>query len=78
MTAKSNPGTTATAITLDDAIEHNPPFRAFYVGVSGNLKITTPNGDEVTFVAAPVGILPVEATVIWSTGTAASSVVGLR
>lgn len=36
------------------------------------------SGNVVTFVAVPVGILPIEAQMVYTSGTTATSVVGLR
>ena len=53
-------------------------IRAFYVGVTGNVKVTAQNGTTATFVAVPAGQwMPVTCTRIWSTGTTASSITGV-
>ena len=50
--------------------------RGIYVGVGGDIKVTTVDGDTVTFVAVPQGvILPVRAKRIFATGTTAASLV---
>jgi hypothetical protein len=67
----------ATTITAADS-DLATPVRAFYVGTGGNVKVTTTNGDEVTFSNVATGtILPVSVKRIWSTGTTASNIVGL-
>jgi hypothetical protein len=48
-----------------------------YVGGTGDIKIDTPNGDTVTFSAVPVGIFPVRANRVYSTGTTATNIVAL-
>lgn len=77
--AKTKPAVEATAVTLSDATVYNPPFRSLYVGEGGSLKIRDASGNDVTFVGVPTGaVLPVEAAMVYSTGTDAASVVGLR
>jgi hypothetical protein len=51
--------------------------RGIYVGVTGNVKVDLPNNSAVIFVAAPVGILPVQATKIYNSGTTATSMLAL-
>lgn len=52
--------------------------RGIYIGVGGDLKVTTIDGDTVTFKDAPQGsIIPVRAVVIFDDGTAATDLVGL-
>lgn len=65
------------AITKHDS---NPnEFRAIYVGGAGNIKITGRNGEVFTLIGVPVGsILPIATSVIWSTDTTATNMVGLR
>ena len=53
-------------------------IRGFYVGATGDVRVTTINGNDVTFVAVPAGqIMPISCQRIWSTGTTATSIVGL-
>lgn len=53
-------------------------YAGFYVGVSGDVKVTTVGGTDVTFTAVPSGaIIPLSVTKIWSTGTTATNIVGL-
>ncbi len=54
-------------------------YRAIYVGGTGNVKVTSVSGDVATFVACPVGlIIPVAVKRVWSTGTTATYLVGIR
>ena len=48
-----------------------------YVGASGDLKVTTVGGNDVVFVAVPIGFFPVNVLKVWATGTTAASVVAL-
>lgn len=67
-------------ITPSDSVPLNFGFtRGIYVGVTGNVKVTTVNGTSAIFVAVPAGyIIPVAAKLIWSTGTTATSIVGMK
>lgn len=59
------PGTDAVAAEPSDAIEYDPPFRALYVGESGDVVITTLAGRTATFKRVPQGmILPVAGTCV--------------
>lgn len=52
--------------------------RAIYVGGAGDISLLTIRGSTVTFANVPAGlILPVQATRVLSTGTTATSLVGL-
>jgi hypothetical protein len=52
---------------------------ALYVGGAGNVAVKTEDGTTLTFTAVPVGsILPIRTTLILSTGTTATALVGLR
>lgn len=54
--------------------------RAFYVGTTGNIKITAAgdeHADAVLFSNVPVGWFPVAARRVWSTTTTASNIVAL-
>ena len=49
-----------------------------YVGVAGNIKVTTANGDIVTFSNVSAGtVLPVQVLRVWATGTTATSLTGI-
>mgnify|MGYP003142377500 FL=1 len=73
----TNPADGAASITPSDGADLAFVARALYVGGTGNIKIDTPNGDTVTFNAVPVGILPVRANKVYSTGTTATNIVAL-
>ncbi len=70
--------TSATVVTKDDSAANN--FKALYIGgTNGNLKITTSAGEAVTFSITTTGqILPVATSVVWSTGTACTPIIGLN
>jgi hypothetical protein len=49
-----------------------------YVGGSGAVKVTTANGDVVTFSGLLAGtVIPVQVLRVWSTGTTATSLIGI-
>jgi hypothetical protein len=69
----------AVAITTSDTVNFTEgACRAIYVGGAGNITAIV-NGAAVLFTAVPVGtVLPVEATRVNATGTAATAMVALR
>jgi len=73
----------AAAITVSDSTaDANGPFKALWIGVTGNVKLNTIAGNDVTITNVPVGILPVACLRIWSTGTTVTTpntnIVGLK
>lgn len=60
-----------------------PVCRALYVGVSGTIVVRHPGvaggpiAASVTYANVPVGIFPVQADMVLSTGTTATSLVAL-
>lgn len=79
MALKTDPAQGATAITPNNAVDLAAPTTGIYVGTTGNLRLTTLLGDDVTFVAVPSGaLLPIQATRIWATGTTATNMIALR
>lgn len=67
----------AQAITPADS-DLLQPYRCIYVGTGGDIKVTTTGGSTVTFTSVPGGaVLPVSVSRVWSTGTTASSIIGL-
>lgn len=52
---------------------------SLYVGTGGDIAVDMENGDTVTFSAVPSGaIMPIRVRRVYSTGTTASNIVGLR
>ena len=72
------PARHAVAVTPDDNTDLTYVARSLYIGATGNVAVVTADGDTVTFVAVPVGILPVMVSRVKSTGTTATSIVALR
>ncbi len=74
----TQPAENAAAVTLSDTVAlTNGPCRALYVGVAGDVKVTMRGGGVVTFKAMAVGYHPVQARIVWSTGTTATDIVAL-
>ena len=49
-----------------------------YVGVGGNIKVTTAQGTAITFTGVVAGsVLPIQVIRVWSTGTTATNMVGI-
>ena len=48
-----------------------------YIGVTGDLKVTTSGGDDIVFKNVPVGFFPVNVLKVWATGTVASEIIAL-
>lgn len=73
-------GYNAFALAQSDTVaDINGPFDAIFTGSGGNIKITNMAGQSVVLAgAAPGVVLPVNATRVWSTGTVATGVVGLK
>jgi hypothetical protein len=53
------------------------PCRGLYIGGAGDVKVRMIDGSEPTFKNVPVGVLPVRATRLYSTGTGATEVIAL-
>jgi len=65
----------AGAITPSDIVNLPTPS-VVYVGTSGNVAVTTPQGDVVTFVNIASGsVIPVQVLTVMSTGTTATNLV---
>ena len=74
----TQPATGAFEITLHDVAVFAQPTRALWVGVTGTVRVRTLRGVVVSFVGVPTGtLLPVRVDRVYSTGTTASSIVGI-
>lgn len=72
------PAEYAAALSGDDTNDLATFTRALYVGGAGNIKVTTAGGSTVTFTGVTAGsILPIRVKRFWSTGTTATTVLGL-
>lgn len=65
------------AVTPHDSNELTNYADALYIGVAGDVKLTTPDGDTQVFKAVPVGILKVRAKIVFSIGTTATNILAL-
>lgn len=76
------------AITYEDAVAVTPsdstpdtsgPFAGLYIGVTGDVKVHTLRGSDVVFKNVPQGTtLRVAVSRVWTTGTAATNILGLK
>lgn len=68
----------AAAVTPSNTVDlANGPTRALWVGGAGDISLDFAQGDTVTLVGVPVGLLPVSAKRIRVTGTTATNIVAL-
>lgn len=54
-----------------------PTTRAVYVGTSGNIRVQTADGQDVTFSNVPAGIFPLQVEKVFATSTTASNLIAL-
>lgn len=76
----TSPYVRATAVDLsvtDASYANSLTPRGVYVGVTGDVKVDMEGAGTVTFKAAPVGILPIQVTKIYKTGTTATDLLAL-
>lgn len=74
----SAPPTNAAAVTPNDNADLGYVSRALYIGVTGDVVVNMVGiGTPITFKAVPVGILPIRAARVLSTGTTATNIVSL-
>jgi len=67
----------AVAITKADS-DLSVPQRSLFIGTGGNVRVTTVNGHDVTFLNVASGtVLPVTVKRVWSTSTTAGNIIGL-
>jgi len=80
----TNPAATAVAVTPHDTNdlaaviiggESLKYTASLHISVSGTLKVDTANGDTVTFPVVPVGVLPLQVSRVYATGTDATGIV---
>ncbi len=70
------PGSAASVVPSDSTDLATPSV--IYVGDAGDVKVTTAQGDTVTFVGVPAGgVIPVQVLRVWSTGTTATYMVAV-
>ncbi|MEI6478518.1 MAG: hypothetical protein WCO52_06040 [bacterium] len=67
----------AFAITASDTVNLQN-VAIVYVGTGGTIKVTTANGDVVTFTGVATGtVLPVQVLRVWAATLTASGLVGI-
>jgi len=72
------PAVHAFSVTPNDSVDLTYVTRGLYVGASGDVKVTVHGGEAVTFVDLAAGVIhPLRVTRVWSTGTAATGIVGV-
>lgn len=61
-----------------DTVDLTVITRGIYTGSGGNIKVDMAGGGTMTFVSVPAGsLLPLRVRRLYSTGTAATDVIGL-
>lgn len=74
----NDPALSAAAVVPSDTADLPNYSRMLYVGVTGDIKVTTLNGEVVTFKNVPVGTLMVQARKVWAApATSASEILAL-
>lgn len=65
-------------VTLNDTAANI--YNALWIGTAGDgtLRVTTADGTVLNFVGVPVGMFEVATTIVHTTGTGVSDVVGLN
>lgn len=67
----------AVTITPSNTVDLANPS-VVYVGSTGNVRVLTAQGDDVTFVNVPAGaVLPVQVIRVYATSTTATNLVGI-
>lgn len=74
----SAPAGGGEAVTPSDTVSTTTPFRALFVGATGNVTVLMLSGVALTFVGVQSGsILPVSGSRVNATGTTATSIVAI-
>jgi len=77
LTYVASPGTLDSLFSDSTDLPGFQLYRGIFVGVAGNVKMNDHDGNTVV-IAAPIGVLPMRPRRIWSTGTTATGILGLR
>ncbi|QDL91286.1 hypothetical protein FDP22_05500 [Paroceanicella profunda] len=67
----------AEAVITSDSLDLPYASRALYIGVTGDIKVTTLGGTVVTFRNHPVGYLPARVSRVHATGTTAAEIIAV-
>ncbi len=73
-----SPARDSFSVTPDDSADLPHVARALYIGVSGDVRMTTIGGTDITYKSVPVGFFEHGATRIWVTGTTATDINAVR
>ena len=76
----NDPALSAAVVTPSNTVDLPNYSRMLYIangGTGQSVKVTTLNGDVVTFNNVPTGILMVQARRVWATGTSAIDILAL-
>lgn len=74
----NGPGDDAFAVTPSDTVTFAVAARALYVGTTGDVTLITKGGATIKFTAVPAGtVIPIRCTQVMTTGTTASTIVGI-
>jgi hypothetical protein len=72
------PALNGAVVTPSDSADLPNVARGVYCGTAGDLKVTTINGDVITFTSLVGGVIhPICAARIWSTGTTAANIIAV-
>lgn len=78
MSSRIIPAEKYDAITPHDTNNLATPTRGLYVGVSGDVKVISIDGNDVTFAGLMAGTIhAISCTRVYATGTAATGIVGI-
>jgi hypothetical protein len=77
MSHMGDPAQFAAAITPSDSVNFATPTRAIYVGSAAGNIVAIINDTAITFKLVPIGVLPIQATRVNSTGTTSTDLVAL-
>jgi hypothetical protein len=76
MAVNASPITSAFAITPNDSTDLAEITLSLWVSVAGAVKVTMYDGSTVTYANLTAGRHPLRVKRVWSTGTAATGLVG--
>jgi len=74
----NSPAFDAADVTPNDGADLPNTCRGLWVGVGGNIKVTTKGGTTVVIVGVPSGfVVPICVKRVWSASTTAASILAL-
>lgn len=73
----TSPFTFADPVVPSDSVDLPYATRAIYVGVAGDIRVTTLGGTIVTFRNHPVGYMPGRVARVHLTGTSAAQIIAV-